>query len=188
MKFWHLSKVVLYLTLAVVIFILNNSVMSYVGILVGGIVCLYAAEEFIIFAIKKELFNNPYHLFDGIAQFLIGAVLFIVSNDIAKVCVVWGVWAILRESKELAEAIDNLSKNKTDIINITESVIVIVLSFFMIINPDDAHARLHVFLLAIELIIVVLFYFMEVFHDRIISKRNKENSEDLKKSEHDLSI
>ncbi len=188
MKIWHLSKVILYLTLAVLIFVFNNAIMSYVGFLVGGIVLLYAAEELIVFAVKKELFNNPYHLFDGIAQILIGAILFIVSDDIVKVCIVWGVWSILRESKELAEAIDKLPKYRSEIINIIESVVVIVLSFFMIVHPDDQHARLHVFLLAAELIIVVMFYFMEVLRDKIISKRKKLKGEDYDESEEKISI
>lgn len=188
MKIWHLSKVILYLTLAILIFVFNNEIMPYVGILVGGVVCIYAAEELLIFAIKKELFNNPYHLFDGIAQLLIGAILFVVSSDIIKVCIVWGVWSILRESKELAEAIDQLSKYLSGIINIIESVVVIILSFFMIVHPDDAHARLHVFLLAAELIIVVLFYFMEVLRDKIILKRKRLKGENYDKSDEKISI
>ena len=105
MKKWQILKAVLYLTLAVFIFVLNKTIMPYVGILVGAIVCLYAAEEFIVNVAKKTLISDAYRLFEGIAQLLIGIILFIVSDDIIKVCLVWGVWSILRESKEMAEAI-----------------------------------------------------------------------------------
>ena len=182
MKKWQILKAVLYLTIAVFIFIFNKSVMLYVGFLVGGVVCLYSLEELAVYAFKRTLLSDPYHLFDGIAQLLIGIILFIVSNDIIKVCLIWGVWAILRESKEMAEAIKKIPVKKSEIINVAESVIVIALSFLMILEPNEAHAYLHVILLGAELVIVVLFYFAEVLSNKI-SKRNSKESDEKENSE-----
>ena len=107
---------------------------------------------------------------------LIGIILFVVSYDIIKVCLVWGVWSILRESKEMAEAITKLSARKTEIINVVESVIIIALSFTMILEPNESHAYLHIILLGIELVIVVLFYFAEI-GGKIIMKRKSQTTE-----------
>ena len=116
MQKWQIVKAVLYLTLAVFIFFLNKTIMPYVGVLVGAIVCLYAVEELAVSAARKKLFSDAYHSFDGITQLLIGIILFIVSGDIIKVCLVWGVWSFLRECKEMAVAMNKLSKRKSEII------------------------------------------------------------------------
>lgn len=177
MKNWQTLKAILYLALALLIFIFNGAVMSYVGFLVGGTVFLYAAEELIVLTARRELFNSPFHLFDGIAQLLIGVILFLVSDDVFKVCLVWGVWSILRESKEMAEAIVKLPKRKLCVINVIESVVVIVLSFLMIVNPSEARAHLHVLLLGAELVIVVVFYCLESWF-----YKNRENTDGEKSS------
>ena len=177
MQKWQIVKAVLYLTLAVFIFVLNKTIMPYVGVLVGAIVCLYAVEELAVYAVRKELFSDAYHSFDGITQLLIGIILFIVSGDIIKVCLVWGVWSILRESKEMAEAINKLSTRKSEIINVIESVTVIVLSFLMILEPNDDHAYLHMILLGVELVMVVLFYYIEVLGDKIAKRKSAKNND-----------
>ena len=58
-----------------------------------------------------------------------------------------------------------------------ESIVVIVLSFVMILEPTEHHANLHAILLGVELITVVLFYFMENFIDGKRSA-NSENKKD----------
>ncbi len=176
MKKWQILKTGLYSTLAVFIFVLNGTIMPYVGILVGAIVCLYAVEELVVYAVKKILFSEAYHLFDGIAQLLIGIILFIVSSDIIKVCLVWGVWSILRESKEMAEAIKKLPTKKSEIIDIIESVVIIALSFLMILEPNDDHAYLHMILLGVELVLVVLFYYIEVLEGKIAKRKSEEDN------------
>ena len=177
MKKWQIVKAILYISVAVLIFIFYDALMPYVGILVGGIVFLYATEELIFLSVKRKLFGSAYYLFDGIAQLLIGVILFLVSNDIIKVCLVWGVWAILRESKEMAEAIDKIPRNKLYVVNVIESVVVISLSFLMILEPNENHARLHVLLLAAELVIVVLFFALESLLFKQETDKNGEPSD-----------
>ncbi|MBQ6727493.1 MAG: hypothetical protein IJQ87_00960 [Clostridia bacterium] len=177
MKKWQISKAILYLVSAVLIFIFNKSITPYAGILVGTVVCVYAFEELIISAARKKLFSDTFHLFDGIAQILIGAILFLVSSDIVKVCLVWGVWSILRKSKELAAAVKSIITKRFGFLSFVESIVVIVLSFVMILEPTEHHANLHAILLGVELITVVLFYFMENFIDGKRSA-NSENKKD----------
>ena len=178
MKKWQISKAIMYIVSAVLIFVFNKSITPYAGILVGSVVCVYAFEELIVSAINKKLFSDTFHLFDGIAQILIGVILFLVSSDIIKVCLVWGVWSILRESKELAEAVKSIITKRFGVLNVAESVIVIVLSFVMILEPTEHHANLHVILLGVELITVVLFYFAgNLFDNKFAKNDNTEKDE-----------
>lgn len=157
MKFVNKSKAILYLCAALFIFIFHNALMPYIGYVVGGVVAVYAIEELLYIVIEKTAKEKREYLFDIIAQFLISAVLFCSSEDIERVCVIWGVWAILRESKEMTEAIGSLKISRFGWLNITESVVIIVLSFIMIIEPSVQHARLHAILLGVELILVIFF-------------------------------
>ena len=176
MKRWQISKAILYVSAAVALIVFNKSVMPYVGVIVGAVVCAYATEELIISAVRRTLFVDTFHLFDGIAQVLVGTLLFIVSEDIIKVCLVWGVWSILRESKELAEAVNGLARNKFQVLNILESLTVIVLSFVIVIEPSEVHANLHVILLGVELITVVAFYVIE----SVLKAKSAANKDDEK--------
>nr|MBO4517643.1 hypothetical protein [Clostridia bacterium] len=179
MQKWQISKAVLYLVAAILIFIFNQSITPYAGILVGAVVCVYAFEELIVSAVNKKLFSDTFHLFDGIAQILIGVILFLVSYDIIKVCLVWGVWSVLRESKELAVAVKSVITKRLGFLSAIESVVVIVLSFMMILEPSEHHAHLHVILLGVELITVVLFYFMERFIDGKRAGNSENKKEEL---------
>ena len=87
------------------------------------------------------------------------------------------MWSILRESKELSEGIKKFPTKKTEIITVTESVIVIVLSFLMILEPSESHAHLHLILLGVELVIVVIFYLIEIIVNKLTRQRiNKTDS------------
>ena len=88
MKKWKAIKAILYLSASILIFIFNRSIMPYVGIVVGAVVCIYAMEELIVAAAKRTLFDNPYLLSDGIVQLLIGAVevLYPSRNHAAFLC------------------------------------------------------------------------------------------------------
>ena len=179
MKIWQIIKAFLYLVIALFIFINNNAVLPYVGFLVGGVVCLYSLEELIVLACKRRFFKDTYHLFDGLAQLFIGIILFIVSKDVVKVCLVWGVWSILRETKEMSEAIDSLHERKYNVLSVIESLVIIALSFFMILEPNEEHAHLHVILLGAELVLVVVFYFLDLAFGKKLNNENTKYKKDI---------
>ena len=47
----------------------------------------------------------------------------------------------------------------------------------MILEPNDAHAYLHMILLGVELVIVVLFYCVEVLENKISARKSKEQND-----------
>lgn len=183
MKIWNISKSVTYFLLAIAIFVFSGDIMPYVGYLVGGIVCLYSTEEIVLSIIKKRYFDGEFRLFDGITQAFIGIILFIVAQDVVKVCLVWGVWGIIRETKDMEKAIQSLSEKKFALISIAESVIIIALSVLLIIEPNEEHAHFHVILLGIELLTVIVFSFAEDLYKKSAEKRKKLNSTDEKEED-----
>ena len=113
--------------------------------------------------------------------FILGLVLLIFINDetqFESVAVIWGTWVILRESKELFEATETIFKKGYGLFNISESIIVIVYSILLIINPVEHHVHAHIILLGIELILDVLFPIInkriEISINRIKEKRNQK--------------
>ena len=171
MKFINITKAILYVALAVFIFVFQDRIMPFVGYLVGGVVGVYALEEFLVILFDKKETRKRSFLFDVITQLLISIVLMLSAGDIVKVCVIWGVWAILRESKEMTEAIDSIFKYGLGIINIAESVTIIILSFILILHPTEEHAHLHIILLGVELLLVIFFSFAEKVIDAITLKK-----------------
>ena len=164
-KKWLIPKAVLYIAAAVVILILHEKVMPYVGYLVGGVVLAYALEE-LIFAWKARDWKT---LSEAVVQLILAGLLFATSQNMVSVCTIWGVWSIIREVREMTGAIREIRRDRSGIVNVIESVIVIVLSVTMILAPNYHHAHTHVILLAIELILEIVFPVLSI----LLARRKK---------------
>jgi len=175
---WHILKTILYVSAGILIFILHDAFMPYVGYLVGGVVIVYALEEFIIATATKTLVYGRGHLIDVITQTAIGVLLILSAEDVIKVCLIWGVWSILRESKELTRALAAVFRKRPGHINAVESVVMIVLSAIMVIEPSAHHAHIHVILLGVELILEVVFEWLNTLYD--FSEKKKAARETLR--------
>jgi len=178
MKPLQIIKTVLYVLGGIAVLILNNVIMEseFVGILVGIVIALYAADVIILSVAEKTMLGEN-GLFIALSHLLLAVVMFVVSNDIVKVCLVWAVWSILREGKELSECAHRLYHKKPALISAIESVVIIIFSFTMILEPGEHHAHVHVIILGIELILEVFFPIANKFLDDLIEKRkNKANT------------
>ena len=145
--------------------------MNYAGYIVGGVVIFYAAEEFIAGAMAKKLFRGNGSLFEDFVQMIIGVLLILTSPDIVKVCIIWGIWSIIRESREMSEAIKRILNKRPGIINVAESIVVIFMSASMVLEPGLHHATVHMFLLGIELILEIVFEAAEIFYEKKLERR-----------------
>lgn len=163
------TKVVLYLFAAIFIFLFHEQIMPTVAFLVGGVVLAYALEE-LLFLIAKRKFADTA---ESIIQIVLAILLFLAHDDIIKVCIIWGVWSIIREGREMTHALVHIRRHRLAIINIAESIVVIVLSATMILEPGEHHAHIHVILLAIELILEIGFPILEALLDRLIKRGKK---------------
>ena len=116
---------------------------------------------------------------------LIGLVLivFVETGDeevtYAVVCVCWAIWSILREARELVEVTEELKAKKpiackiVAIVNMLESLTVVALSLTMLIEPGEHHAKIHLYLLAVELFTKVLFPILNYIAERVEEKKVK---------------
>ena len=172
MKNLKIIKTVLYMLGGVAVLILNNLIMErqFVGYLVGMVIAFYALDIVIVSVAEKRALGED-GVFMALTHALLSVVLFLVADDIVKICLVWAVWSILREGKELSECIHRISHKKMGILNAVESIVIIVFSFTMILEPGEHHAHVHVIILGIELMLEVIFPIMNGFFDSYAERK-----------------
>ncbi|MBQ3640032.1 MAG: hypothetical protein II955_05890 [Clostridia bacterium] len=172
------TKAILYLFAAIFIFLFHEQIMPGVAFLVGGVVLVYALEE-LFFLIMERKFAD---MAEAIIQIVLAVLLFLAHDDIIKICIIWGVWSIIREGREMTHALVHIRRHRLAVINIVESVVVTVLSAIMILNPGEHHAHTHVILLGIELLLEIAFPLLETVLDLWIN-RKKEKDKSLSEKE-----
>ena len=172
MKFWKVTKAVLYILAGVVIIVGYKVILPYAGYVVGGIVFAYALEELIILAVRKEIFGAGNSLVEDIVQIVIALLLIFSGDDVVKVCLIWGMWSIIRESREMTEALKRVLNKRSGLISIIESVVVIGMSVAMVIEPGEGHVVTHTILLGIELILEIVFPLIDYLFDKNAKKKS----------------
>ena len=179
MKPFGIIKSILYFLGGVLVLVLNGLIMerAYVGVVVGLVVLSYAVDSLIFGIISKNLLTRVF-IYTMITHVLLAVVLFIVVNNLTTVCLVWAVWTILREGNEIAESIHRIMKGKAGFINITESVVVIVFAFMMILEPTEHHAHVHIIILGIELLLEAVFPYLNIELDALLKKMRLSKKKD----------
>ncbi len=161
MKIWELIKTAIYLITGTAIIIFSDNVMPYISFFVGSIMVVYAVENIILTAMHKTFFYEEGELFEGVILLLFAFILLFAGNEnIEKICTVWAVWSILRETKDFKDSLHKVlyrHSKPVNVIHCAESAFVIYLSTVMLLTPSLEHAHTHVILLGIELILEVLF-------------------------------
>ena len=157
-KYLKWTKTALYILAGILIFIFYKSVMSSgLAFLVGGVILVYALEEMAFRIVRRQYAE----LAESVIQFVLAVLMFLSYNDLTKICLIWGVWAIIREGREMIEALVSIRERRLALVDIVESIVVIVLSAMMILEPGEHHATVHLILLGIELILEVTFPLLE---------------------------
>ncbi|MBP5242575.1 MAG: hypothetical protein J6Z36_02670, partial [Clostridia bacterium] len=88
MKYRQIIKTTLYLAAGILVLVFHEKIMDVVGFVVGGVILAYGVDLIGLSLIRKNFFDEDSFLFVAFTYFLLGAVLFIVSDDIVKVCLV----------------------------------------------------------------------------------------------------
>ncbi len=181
MKIYNIIKTILFLGAGVLILVFYEPLMENDGYLlkyvVGSMMVYFGAEEVILILIEKKLKKNFSSFFNSIITAYLGILTIAFLNDIENsfviICVIWATWSILREGHEIAHKVVKKWDNKVvAIINLTESIIVIVLSSFLIIEPAIHNVKVHLILLAIELFIEILWPRLDNLETKVRSKNN----------------
>lgn len=162
-KFFGILKnaVFIFSGVAVILFYIiadMETAISGVPFIVGATMLLFGVDTILTVIVYKKKLNGHTKLFESIALFIMGiVVMFVGRNSLTIACVIWGVWSIQRECREIAEKVFD-SKNKVVAsLNLLESIVIICFSVILIFSPADHHAYLHLLILGIELILEVAF-------------------------------
>ena len=171
-KFLKLTKTILYLSAGILIFIFFRSILPYVAYVVGGAMLLYALEELIFQIVKREYAK----LADPLIQIALAVLLFFSNDDIVKVCVIWGVWTLLREGHEITVVLMEIKTKRLAFLDILESIVEIVFSILMILTPGGHHATVHLILLGVELVFSVSLPWLEEWIRLGIESKKKKKA------------
>ena len=154
---YNLIKLVIYIVLAVLIFVFREKLIENLKYFIGGLMLLYAFEE-ILFIVLHHVHHLLHEdkVYLGFIELVLGIVLLTVNFSYESVCVIWATWSILRESYEIKEIACELKNIVPKIISGVESIVVIVFSILLLVEPGHHHAMIHLYLLLAELVITPL--------------------------------
>lgn len=182
MKRWEYIRLCLFTLVGILVIVFYKTLYYYVNDIVGTVMVVYGIEEicFSVFGIKKD--KDSEAITSGAILIVLGLVVALLlrgEKRFESACVIWAVWAILREGKELSEVISKIIKKHPFIINATESVVSLVLSILLIMQPRD-HVYVHLILLGIELVSKVWFEYVDYLFDKYQEKKDKEKLNNMK--------
>lgn len=168
---YNLIKLAVYTVLAVLVFVFREKLVENLKFFIGGLMVLYAVEE-ILFIVLHHVHHILHEdkVYLGFIELVLGVVLLCVKVSYESVCIIWATWSILRESYEIKEIACELKNIVPKIISGVESLVIIVFSILLIIEPTEHHAMIHLYLLLAELVISPLTPLL----DEILTKKKKE--------------
>lgn len=158
MKKYIIIKSAIYIIAAILILIFNEKLVQNLKYLISGALLMFGIFDAFYGFVDEEKFYQSHNLYFGLLEIFLGIVMLIKLDTIDNyqtICVVWAVWSIFRETFEIKELVERF-KNKIfipSIISLSESIVVIVLSTIMLIEPEAKHVVLHTYLLVIEFVI-----------------------------------
>ena len=189
----------LLITAGILLFVFSHKlVYDQEGILLNGIVgvviAFYGIEGILYPIFTKQVKKERIMLMSGIINlFVAGIMIFLLENhpdELHVTCILWSLWSIMRESEEIFEkCFDHWKKHPiTSLINLVESIVVIVFSILLIIARDQEelleHTFAHVVLLGVELIIEVLWEYVGEYEAKLLERAKRRlRRQELKEQE-----
>lgn len=199
MKIHRLVKMCLLITAGILLFVFSHKlVYDQGGILlngiVGAVIAFYGIEGILYPILTKQVKKERIMLMSGIINlFVAGIMIFLLENhpdELHVTCILWSLWSIMRESEEIFEkCFDHWKKHPiTSLINLAESIVVIVFSILLIIARDQEelleHTFAHVVLLGVELIIEVLWEYAGEYEAKLLERAKRRlRRQELKEQE-----
>ncbi len=177
MRIWRIIKTILYIIAGLFIIIFNKFCLDNLPYVVGTVILAYGLENVIVWSIKGVVKEDS-SFFEGLVLILLSLIMMLYVEDNFVIClVIWAVWNLIREGREISISVKRLIKRQPGLFNILESIIIIVLSTELILEPVAHHAHVHIFLLGVELLLEVLFQIYNILIIKLINKikEKKEN-------------
>ena len=173
MKNYKIGKLVTFITIAISIIFLMDFYVENLQYFIGGLIVLYGIDKGILFVFENKE-KKVSLFFQCFVQLLLGICTIFLFNKIETICVIWAVWAIMREAEELTECYELFKERIPCLLNIAESIVAIVFSILLIKDPGEHHAKVHMILLIIELVTTVTFPICRELYLKYIKKEKIE--------------
>ena len=182
---YYLVKLIIYVALAVCVFIFREKLVEHLKYFIGGLMTLYGVEE-ILFEIvfRDKHFWHKDKIYLGIIELVFGVALLCLDlhdnaeETLIRTCLIWATWSIVRESFEIKELVTEIKSWTLTIISGIESIAVIVLSVMLILNPGEEDAMIHMYLLLLELLLTPLIPLLdEILLERKHKKLEQKEAE-----------
>ena len=179
MKKSQIIKTIVFCTLGVLILIFNNQLVEYANYLVGSLMIIYGIEDSIIKISSHLVKDETPKCLDDLLIVVLGVILLFLNQDkhFVPLCIIWATWAILREEWEISEVIHEYKVLGVKIVNILESIAVIVISILFIFSPTEHHVHIHIVVLGFELILEVMFPLIEKIFEKLLHKDHEKLKE-----------
>lgn len=179
MKKFKLIKTFVLIALGILVICFHDVFLKnggeYLNILIGITMILFAINailEGLIFGKKniwvKQALVSLINLIFGIVTIFVPKVCI---NPLLLTCILWGVWSILNELQEIIVKIASHIKTAPliSIVNLVESIAVIVFSILLIVEANLHAALVHVIILGIELILEPIWNYLFAFEISLLS-------------------
>ena len=182
---YYSVKLIIYVALAVCVFIFRELLVQNLKYFIGGLMTLYGVEE-ILFEIvfRDKHFWHKDKIYLGIIELVFGVALLCLDlhdnaeETLIRTCLIWATWSIVRESFEIKELVTEIKSWTLTIISGIESIAVIVLSVMLILNPGEEDAMIHMYLLLLELLLTPLIPLLdEILLERKHKKLEQKEAE-----------
>lgn len=177
MKIYKIIKFVLFIALGISVFFLMDTYLEHLRFFIGGLITLYGIDGFVLWSLEKDRHEKVHFVFKGAVQLILGICTLALFENLETVCVVWAVWAIMREADEISEYYELFIERIPCFLGFIESIVAIALSITLIMEPGEHHAKIHMYLLIVELLTAVIFPQLRCVYAKYIAKNKKHEKE-----------
>ena len=165
-------KLVIYTILSILVIVFRHEFTEHLKPFIGTLMIVYGIEGILYEALFHKLHlihENKSYL--GLIELIFGVVLIASPLKFEYVCIIWATWSIVRESYEFKEIVSDMHTIIPRILSGVESVVVIVFSVMLILEPGEHHALTHMILLSVELILSPLVVLLD---ELLVAHKHKE--------------
>ena len=161
MKLFKVLKTFIFLAIGILLFIFHDFLFARLSLTLGlSIIAFGLSTLAIVFLVKEKRIRN---IIKTTINFGGGLYIIFFAKSLGSICIVWGVWSILREIAEMSDLRLNEFKKRPvlTIIDIIESLSMIALAALLIVRKTEFAASIHFYLLAFEFILEGLWVFVK---------------------------
>ena len=183
MKIYNFIKLIIFIAFSVLLVVFRNELVQDLHYFIGALVFTYGLESNVVLAVvaKKNCIRSIKFSF-SLFEMVVGLTIFFAVRNFTHVCVMWAVWSMLRQSLDIHEVLKGEVKGVVAVIFIIQSVVSVVFSIMLILNPTHHHAVTHIYLLIAELLVISL----PPVIDELLIKKIKKRKDNVEKEEQTL--